>query len=192
MLQSDLNKLCEFPESQGWDLKYRASRDGFSGENFHTNCDGISNTLTIIKTTNGNIFGAFAVEAWTNRTRVIDPEAFIVSLINKENNPFKAVISSTHPRARFGGYRYYALYNNYGKWTVNNSASGPSFGYDNSSLAVDISITSDSNTDQSSSSNFGYSFKHQDYPAGSDKAQEILAGSYYFQTIDIEVFTKKD
>ncbi len=174
-----MNKLCEFPESQGWDLKYRASRDGFSGEDFHTKCDGVSNTLTIIKTTNGNIFGAFAEKAWKNGTYVMDPKAFIISLINKENNPFKAMISSIGP--------YMALNGLYSK-----SSTGPSFGYDSHNGYVDISIASNSNANQRSSSNFGHSFKHQDYPAGSAKAQAILAGSYNFQTIEIEVFTKKD
>ena len=152
-------------------MKYRASKDGFSAQNFHTKCDGVSNTLTIIKTTNGNIFGAFAEKAWING-KVQDPKAFIISLINKENKPFKAMSSTG----------YYALYCE--------SSKGPCFGHDNGFL--DISIASNSNANQSSSSNFGYAFKHQDYPTGSEKARTILAGSHNFQTIDIEVFTKKD
>ncbi len=176
-----MNKLCQFPGPQGWDLKYRASRDGFSRQNFLTKCDGVSNTLTIIKTTKGNIFGAFAEKAWKNGTEVFDPKAFIISLINKENKPFKAMIGSNHPRF---GYRYNALYCD--------SSKGPSFGYDNQTEYVDISIASNSNVNQSSFSHFGYSFKHQDYPAQSKKALTILAGSHNFQTIDIEVFTKKD
>ena len=73
-------------------MKYRATRDGFSGQNFHTKCDGVSNTLTMIKTTNGNIFGSFAEKAWTSGTSVLDPKAFIISLINKENKPLKECI----------------------------------------------------------------------------------------------------
>ncbi len=178
--------MCQFPESQGWDLKYRASRDGFSGPNFHTKCDGVSNTLTIIKTTNGNIFGAFAEQAWTNGSSVEDEEAFVISLINKENKPFKAMISSTGPQIYYKGrigYYIYAL--------CCNSSNGPCFGYDNRNSTVGILIASDSNANQSSSSNFGYAFKHH-YPAGTAKSQAILAGSQNFQTTEIEVFTKKD
>jgi len=102
-------------------LKYRASKDGFSAQNFHTKCDGVSNTLTIIKTTNGNIFGAFAEKAWTNGTHVVDPKAFLISLINTENRPFKVVICSVHPRV-YSGYNYHALYCKPSK--------GPSFGSD--------------------------------------------------------------
>jgi len=178
--------LCQFPESQGWDLKYRASRDGFSGQNFHTKCDGVSNTLTIIKTTNGNIFGAFAEKAWVKGS-VVDQKAFVISLINKENKPFKAMIISTNIYGQVNGssrYYYYALYCE--------SSYGPSFGYDNNITIFDITLASDSNVNQSSSSNFGHAFKHQDYPAGTAKSQSILAGSQNFQTTEIEVFTKKD
>jgi len=104
-------------------------------------------------------------------------------LINKENKPFKAMISSTHPNGAISGC-YYAL--------CCDSLCGPSFGYDNQTGAVDISISSDSNANQSSFSNFGYTFQHQDYPAKSEEANTILAGSQYFQTIEIEVFTKKN
>ncbi len=169
-------------------MKYRASKDGFSAQNFHKKCDGVSNTLTVIKTTNGNIFGAFAEKAWTNGTHVVDPKAFIISLINKENKPFKAMISSTNPSGQYDGYGGYYYY-----YALNCiSSNGPSFGYNNYYQTVDISIASNSNANQSSSSNFGYSFKHQDYPAGSAEAQAILAGSKYFQTTEIEVFSKKD
>ena len=163
-------------------MKYRALRDGFGEQNFDTKCYEESNTLTIIKTTNGNIFGVIAEKAWA-QSPVVDPKAFIISLINKENKPFKAMVSSVHPNK----YKYYALY----------PSNGLSFGYDNYQRAfghhgtVDTSIVSDSNANQSSSSNFGNAFKHQDYPAGSAKAQNILAGSKNFQTIEIEVFTKR-
>jgi len=143
--------------------------------------------LTIIKTTNGNIFGAFAEKAWTNGNSVFDQKAFIISLINKENKPFKAMISSTDINGQVNGssrYNYYALY------CI--SSCGPSFGCNNYNSTVDIKIASDSNANQSSSSNFGYTFKHQDYPAGTAKAQAILAGSQNFQTTEIEVFTKKN
>jgi hypothetical protein len=173
--------VCQFPESQGWDLEYRASRDGFREQDFQTKCEGVSNHLTIIKTTNGNIFGVFAEKAWPQAWKKLDPvedsEAFIISLINIENKPFKAMVSSVHPNK----YKYYTLY----------PSNGLSFGYDNYQRTFDISISSDSNANQNSSSNFGNAFKHQDYPAGSAKAQAILAGSQYFQTIEIEVFTKR-
>jgi hypothetical protein len=47
-------------------LLFRGSRDGFSSSDFHRCCDNISNTLTIILTTNGSIFGGFASAAWSS------------------------------------------------------------------------------------------------------------------------------
>jgi len=35
-----LVELCEFPQDQKWDLKYRTPRDGFKASDFHTKCDG--------------------------------------------------------------------------------------------------------------------------------------------------------
>ena len=46
---SELIELCEFSPDDKWSLLYRATRDGFGAKDFHSNCDGHSNTLTILK-----------------------------------------------------------------------------------------------------------------------------------------------
>ena len=68
-----------------------------------------------------------------------------------------------------------------------NSAYGPLFG---NSMGYDLVIWSDSNSNQTCYSNFGYSYKHADYQQGTTKAKSILAGSYNFQTLEIEVFVR--
>jgi len=147
------------------ELQYRATRDGFTSNSFHRKCDGISNTLTVIKSTNGNIFGGFTEKAWNSSGNVYaDPKAFIFSLVNKENKPFKAITNDN-----------YAI--------CCDSSCGPKFG-----VGFDIHIASDSNSNQNSYSNFGYSYKHPDYQYGTKKSKSILAGSEYFQTVEIEVF----
>ena len=40
----ELIKLCEFSPNDQWSLLYRATRDGFTGRDFHSRCDGYSNT----------------------------------------------------------------------------------------------------------------------------------------------------
>jgi len=65
-----------------------------------------------------------------------------------------------------------------------NPTYGPTFG----TQGWDIHITSDSNANNFSCSQFGYDYKHPDYPAGTEKAKSILAGSYQFKTLEIEVF----
>ncbi len=163
-----INLLCKLPSVKQWKLQYRATRDGFTGENFHSKCDGIANTLTIIKSTNGNIFGGFTENAWKSTGGYYnDQKAFIFSLVNKENKPFKVMCS-------IGGY------------AINcNSTYGPTFGG-----GFDIHVSSDSNSNQTSYSNFGHTYKHADYQYGTEKAKSILAGSYNFQTLEIEVFVR--
>jgi len=95
----------------------------------------------------------------------VDPKAFIFSLVNKENKPFKVMCANST----------YAIYCH--------SSNGPTFGGGH-----DICIWSDSRSNKLSFSNFGYDYKHSDYPKGTDKAMYILAGSFHFQTLEIEVF----
>jgi hypothetical protein len=79
-----------------------------------------------------------------------DQKAFIFSFVNKENKPF-LVFS-------IGGYAI-----------ICNSSYGPTFG------GYDIYISSDSNSNQTSHSNFGHTFKHADYQYGTGKAKSVLA-----------------
>ncbi len=64
------------------------------------------------------------------------------------------------------------------------STSGPTFGHD-------IHVSSNSNSNQTSYSDFGHSYKHADYQNQTEKADSIFAGSYNFQTLEIEVFVTK-
>jgi hypothetical protein len=169
--QVKLYILCEFPKDQKWELKYRASRDGFKGTDFHAKCDGVPNTLSVIKSTHGNIFGGLTEKPWTSHYCVVsDPKAYIFSLINQENKPFKSVCSNR------GAIRCRQNF-------------GPTFG-DEDADKKDIWITSESNSNEDSSSNFGSRFEHPDYVKGTKRANTILAGSNKFRTLEIEVFTK--
>ncbi len=163
-----INILCNLPSVKQWKLQYRATRDGFTAQNFHTKCDTVANTLTVVKSTNGNIFGGFTEKAWDSSNQYYsDPKAFIFSLVNKENKPFKVMCTN-------------------GTNAINCSAAyGPSFGG-----GCDIYIASGSNANLTSSCNFGSSYKHADYQNATDKAKTILAGSYNFQTLEIEVFVR--
>jgi hypothetical protein len=174
-LQKQLVNLCKFPVGQKWVLKYRASRDGSKATDFHTKCDRIGNTLTVIKAKSGNIFGGFTEQEWHSRGEfVTDPNAFIFSLVNKEENPFKVLCSN-------GGKLAIAC----------DSKFGPCFGGEDNHVQ-DICIKTDSNFNNDNFSDFGYSFKHPDYLKGTFKAKNILAGSYKFETLEIEVFAKSN
>jgi len=120
-----------------WKLQYRATRDGFTSQNFHSKCDSIANTLTVIKSEHGNIFGGFTEKAWkSTRGFVVDPKAFIFSLVNKENKQFKAVCTNSEV-------------------AINCKPScGPIFG------GIDICIMDSSNSNRNSFSNFGAYYEH--------------------------------
>lgn len=76
--KKELNILCNFSVDTRWVLVYRASKHGFSAQNFHENCDGIPKTLTIVKTVNNYIFGGYTQEAWNQSGDYIyDKDAFI-------------------------------------------------------------------------------------------------------------------
>ncbi len=172
-LQKKLLEICVFSKDQKWELKYRASRDGFKSTDFHSHCDGTANTLTVIKAKSGNIFGGFTEQKWHSKgDDVTDPNAFVFSLINKEDNTFKALCSK--------GDEKYAIYCH--------SNFGPCFGGDSKSIQ-DICIRTDSDN-KVSYSNFGYSYQQPDYLKGTAKAKNILAGSYNFETVEIEVYAK--
>jgi len=125
----------------------------------------IENTLTIIKSEHGNIFGGFVETAWNSSYDFISSSnAYIFSLVKKDNKPFK-VMCSDNDGAIIGNPYY-----------------GPIFG------RQEIVIASDSNNNQESCSNIEKSYQHEDYQHGTEKAKTILAGSYKFKTVEIEVF----
>lgn len=60
---------------------YRASRDGFGALEFHSKCDGIPNTLTVLKAKDGSVYGGFTEKRWHSRNDwVKDPKAFVFDL----------------------------------------------------------------------------------------------------------------
>jgi hypothetical protein len=164
----ELFLLCEFPIRQKWNLIYRASKDGFEATNFHSKCDNKPNTLTIIKSTNDNVFGGYTEQKWNQIVYYKDdPNSFLFSLINKLNKPKKI------------------------KWSKNNGiccsiSNSPVFGGGH-----DLCIADKSNTNTNSCSNLGLFYTHSDYEYESNEAKSFLAGSFNFQVSEIEVYTKQ-
>ena len=100
-----------------------------------------------------------------------DPNSFLFSLTNKDNKPCKMKIDpSQHQKAIFCHSEY-----------------GPTFG----DSCCDIYIHSDANTNTTSHSDLGLVYKHPSYQHGSNEAKSFLAGSYFFQLSEIEVYQKE-
>ena len=164
----ELHQLCKFDEKTKWQLIYRATRDGFDGKDFHAHCDGKSQTLSLIQSSNLNVFGGFCEHVWTSDLRwITDEKAFIFSLVNKHTAPIKmecidqAKAILCHPN------------------------SGPIFGG-----GYDFFIAENSNRNFRSHSNLGNGYKHPLYNYRSNGAKSFLAGSFNFKTTEIEVFMK--
>jgi hypothetical protein len=62
-------------------LLYRATRDGFTSQAFHSKCDGKENTITIIKNNLNYVFEGYTSSAWhSSEAWNNDPNAFLFSL----------------------------------------------------------------------------------------------------------------
>jgi hypothetical protein len=166
----ELIELCEFSQTDKWSLLYRGTRDGFGSDVFHSKCYGRANTLTIFKTKQSKfVFGGFTTVNWDSSSGYkSDPNAFIFSLTNKDNQPVKMKIGPNQHK--------YAI------WC--NSECGPSFG-------VDIIIANNADTTTNSYSDLGFTCKHPQYAFGTNEAQSFSAGSYEFQLDEIEVYQKR-
>jgi hypothetical protein len=69
-------------------LLYRGSRDGFGSSVFHRLCDGHSNTVTLIASTNDCIFGGYTPLTWSSRNAYVsDPSlrSFVFTIKNPHN-----------------------------------------------------------------------------------------------------------
>ena len=65
-------------------LLFRASKHGFRSQDFHKRCDNKSNTVTLIKTTNGRRFGGFTDAQWDQSNNYKSgSNGFIFSLDDK-------------------------------------------------------------------------------------------------------------
>ena len=160
----ELMDLCKFYSKQNFRLLYRGSRDGFNSLDFHANCDGIKNTLTIIKTTEDYIFGGYTGAAWDCSGNYIeDTSTFIFSLKNYKNSPFRAMCVQN--RLSIYGSKYY----------------GPVFGMS------DLVVKPFSNFDK-----FSYSQLSRDIFNFPSSQKYILSGEHMFQIKEIEVYEKLD
>jgi hypothetical protein len=89
-----LKLLCQFPTDTKWSLVYRASNDGYTASAFHSKCDDLFDTFSLIKTTDGSIFGGFTKRNWKliDKCELEDPESFVISFKNSYNRKFKEIV----------------------------------------------------------------------------------------------------
>jgi hypothetical protein len=157
-----LLNLTNFQSNKVFKLIYQASKDGFSGYNFHAKVDGKINTLTIIKS-DKYIFGGFTTQDWGGSgVYKYDLNAFLFSLVNPYN--ISVILNITKPEYAIYAYNYY----------------GPTFGGGH-----DIYFYGGSNDSVSGYSNLGNSYK---LSSNIYNTQSFLTGSYQIAASEIEVY----
>jgi hypothetical protein len=149
-----------------WHLIYKASRDGFRAADFHRCCDNKGETVCVIHSTDGYLFGGYTDIPWTSsgywktstksflfalRSFSQGNRALKASIVNSSN----AVYHDSFHCCTFGG--------------------GPN-----------IYIAESSNTSNDSCSNW-YNGLHYHFPPGVCD-NYWLVGQRTFQTLDIEIF----
>lgn len=162
--------MVEWTNNKHATLLYSGSRDGFSAAKFHKLCDNEGETITIVKSTTGYIFGGYRKGDTTAFRDFADPTGYmlhdwIFTLKNPTNQPRQFFYTPKYFKDIFYGAKF------------DNVKFGPCFGID------DIVIGDKSNTLMTSYFRFPSSFKDT-----SKIGYTIFTGSEYFQTSEIEVF----
>jgi hypothetical protein len=160
-----LKILTEF-EKNTWKLLYRGSRDGFKASNFHGECDNQSNTLTLIETTKGFIFGGFTPIPWDSS-----------SGYKADNSQKSFLFTLKNPNKIFP--RKFQL-SNASSAIWSSSSYGPIFGGGH-----DICLYDNFNTGTNHYSNLGSGYVND---TGID-GKQVLTGEYNFTVKEIEVFS---
>jgi hypothetical protein len=158
-------------------LLWRGSRDGFGAAEFHKRCDGRPRTLTIVRDTQGNIFGGFAAVAWESRVWN--------GKWGGQDNCFKAdssleswlftVVNPHGMRPR----RFPLKPETKSLAIICDASRGPDFG--RGDLVVRGACRARPNSYHGS---FGYTYQNDTGIAGS----KLLTGDEYFNVDDVEVF----
>jgi len=140
-------------------LVYRGSRDGFTASAFHSKCDKIKPSVTLIQSnTNNKIFGGFTDSDWT--------------ATNNYKNSTNAFVFSITEKEKFFLKPNMAQYSTY-----SNQAYLVGFGG-----GMDFYLCDNCNSASTSYSNFGHSYDNR------GKAKEFLAGAYNFSVKEVEVY----
>jgi hypothetical protein len=155
------------------ELLYRASRDGWRGQYFHSRCDIKGATVTVIKCTCGCVFGGYADRPWHSGGFYIS-EGVLFSLVSPRGvSPVKLPSVWGLSLSIIGDRSY-----------------GPSFGggLKRVSLSNDLHVADCANSNTTSYTNPGNVYQ---LPPGR-AAQTFFTGAHHCQAAEVEVYQVQD
>ncbi|KAF2070611.1 hypothetical protein CYY_008068 [Polysphondylium violaceum] len=83
---STINDWIDKSNILNFKLLYRASDNEYKVKLFHSKCDGKGPTVTIFKTTDGDIFGGYNSQSWNSTKDYYgDDKCFIFTLVNRHS-----------------------------------------------------------------------------------------------------------
>jgi hypothetical protein len=153
-----------FGAAKTFQLLYRGSRDGFEAAAFHDRCDGHPNTISLILSTNGCIFGGYTPIAWSSRNAYA-PDPSLKSWVFTIKNPHNLPPQLFKQKEEANAVRDFAIH-------------GPAFGN-----GWDLHICDKCRTSVCYA-NVGTVYANETGIA----ATEVLTGSQTFYVEEIEVF----
>ena len=173
-------ELGGYTKSRQFELLYRATRDGFGAAAFHSKCDNHANTLTVVKSSLGFVFGGFTSQLWNNCTCYRSDAAAYLLNLRRSVPGFNVATDARRFDVTATGSAILAY-----------NVHGPLFGG-----GYDFYISGMSNMNAASFSRFGYSYQlPSGYTFMTIEASSYLAGcsafaddACYFSTSEIEVF----
>lgn len=59
-------------KDKSYKLLYRGTRDGFLNKDFHSNCDGKGETISLVKTSTGRVCGGYTNIPWQGGATGVD------------------------------------------------------------------------------------------------------------------------
>ena len=164
------------------ELLYRASRDGWRAQDFHSRCDNKGATVTVIKCTGGFVFGGYADRPWNSIGNYTQSKAFLFSLVSPRG---ATPVKLPFVQGRNTGCHCAPSY-------------GPSFGGGVSRVALgggvsfggryDLCVADCANSTSTSYTHPGHAYQ---LPPGQG-AQTFFTGAHHFQAAEVEVYQVQD
>jgi hypothetical protein len=175
--EGDKSKLADlFPSLEEAKLVYRATTDGWLATHFHNKCNGLRDTICLVKV-GTYAFGGYTPLEWGS-TGGYKYDATGKSFLFSLRNPSQTLEGVSLPNTGPNAGNTYTIYDN--------SSYGVTFGGGH-----DLYVASDANANTSSYVNLGHSFRHPSFAYGTNEAKNFFCGTYNFTPAEVEVYVVK-